>query len=115
MKVGQEDLHSIYGPIAPNPAWRLVNLLKTIRDENGQILIDGFYDDVKKPTALERKFLGKNEFDSEELKTALNIDYLIEGKDDLETMTNFLYNPTANIAGFGAGYTDEGAKSDHPS
>jgi acetylornithine deacetylase/succinyl-diaminopimelate desuccinylase-like protein len=111
VKVGQRDQHSIYGPIAPNPAWRLVDLLKTIRDENGQILIDGFYDDVQKPTALERKFLMNNEFDSEELRKTLNIDYLIEGKDDLETMTNLLYSPTANIAGFGAGYTAEGAQA----
>ena len=45
----------MYGPIAPNPAWRLVNLLKTIRSDDGKILIDGFYDDVAKPTSEEPK------------------------------------------------------------
>ncbi|MFI5420413.1 MAG: M20/M25/M40 family metallo-hydrolase, partial [Nitrososphaerales archaeon] len=43
VKVGKKDQHSQYGAIAPNPAWRLVNLLKTIRNADGKILIDGFY------------------------------------------------------------------------
>src|SRR5690625_3791443 len=41
------------GNIAPNPAWELVDLLGTMRDENGKILIDGFYDDVVEPTEEE--------------------------------------------------------------
>ncbi|HEX2739109.1 MAG TPA: M20/M25/M40 family metallo-hydrolase, partial [Rubrobacter sp.] len=35
------DLHSMYGGIAPNPAWRLVQALRTIKDENGEITLDG--------------------------------------------------------------------------
>src|SRR5487761_1515898 len=111
VKVGEKDQHSMYGPIAPNPAWRLVNLLKTIRDDKGKILIQGFYDDVAKPTPQERKFLKNNEYNLKELREALKIDYLIQGKNDLETITNLLYNPTANIAGFGSGYVGEGSKT----
>ncbi len=111
LKVGQKDQHSMYGPVAPNPAWRLVNLLKTIRDEKGKILIDGFYSDVAKPTAEESKFLRANEFNKKELKEALQIDYLIEGKNNASTVTKLMFSPTANIAGFGSGYLGEGAKT----
>jgi acetylornithine deacetylase/succinyl-diaminopimelate desuccinylase-like protein len=111
LKVGQKDQHSMYGPVAPNPAWRLVDLLKTIRDDKGKILIDGFYDDVAKPTAMESKFLRKNQFSSKELKQALEVDYLLEDKNDVQTVTKLMYSPTANIAGFGSGYTGEGAKT----
>lgn len=111
LKVGRKDQHSMYGPIAPNPAWRLINLLTTIRNDKGRIQIEGFYDRVAKPTAQEKEFLKNNEFDSKELKRALEIDYLLEEKNDLETVTKLLYAPTANIAGFGSGYLGEGSKT----
>jgi acetylornithine deacetylase/succinyl-diaminopimelate desuccinylase-like protein len=111
LKVGEKDQHSQYGAIAPNPAWRLVNLLETIRNEKGRILIEGFYDDVAAPTPQERKFLKNNEFSAKGLQKALQIDYLLEEKDDVSTVTKHLYSPTANIAGFGSGYLGKGSKT----
>ena len=47
-------LHSgHYGNWAPNPIARLAGLLGTMRDDQGQILIDGYYDQVHAPTLLE--------------------------------------------------------------
>jgi acetylornithine deacetylase/succinyl-diaminopimelate desuccinylase-like protein len=111
VRVGEKDQHSQYGAIAPNPAWRLVNLLKTIKDEKGKILIDGFYDDVAKPTPQEQKFLRQNEFSVKGLQKALQINYLLEEKNDVATVTKHLFSPTANIAGFGSGYQGSGAKT----
>ena len=63
VKVGKKDQHSQYGAIAPNPAWRLVDLLKTIKNEKGKILIDGFYDDVARPAPQESSgFSGATSF-----------------------------------------------------
>ena len=111
LKVGQKDQHSMYGPLAPNPAWRLVNLLKSIKNEKDRILIDGFYDDVATPSPAERQLLKDNEFNSEGLRKALQIDYLLTEKDNERTVTKLLYSPTANIAGFGSGYLGEGSKT----
>jgi acetylornithine deacetylase/succinyl-diaminopimelate desuccinylase-like protein len=111
LKVGAKDQHSMYGPITPNPAWRLVNLLKTIRSENGKILIGGFNDDVAKPTPEELRLMKRNEFSTEKLRKALQIDYLLAEKSDADTMTKLLYSPTANIAGFGSGYLGQGSKT----
>jgi acetylornithine deacetylase/succinyl-diaminopimelate desuccinylase-like protein len=111
VKVGEKDQHSQYGAIAPNPAWRLVNLLKTIKDEKEKILIDGFYDDVAKPTSQEQKFLRENEFSVKGLQKALQINYLLEEKNNVATVTKHLFSPTANIAGFGSGYQGSGAKT----
>lgn len=45
-------LHSgHYGNFAPNPAARLVRLIASMRDDDGRITIDGFYDDVARPDA----------------------------------------------------------------
>jgi acetylornithine deacetylase/succinyl-diaminopimelate desuccinylase-like protein len=49
-------LHSgHYGNWAPNPAVSLATLVASMRDEEGKILIDGFYDDVRPKTAAERE------------------------------------------------------------
>jgi len=49
-------LHSgHYGNWAPNPAALLVRTLASMRDEDGRVLIEGFYDDVRPVTAAERE------------------------------------------------------------
>jgi acetylornithine deacetylase/succinyl-diaminopimelate desuccinylase-like protein len=49
-------LHSgHYGNWAPNPAVELAHLIAGLRDDEGRILIPGFYDDVRPLTAQEKK------------------------------------------------------------
>jgi acetylornithine deacetylase/succinyl-diaminopimelate desuccinylase-like protein len=49
-------LHSgHYGNWAPNPALMLAHLVAGLRDEDGRILVPGFYDDVRPPTEAERR------------------------------------------------------------
>jgi acetylornithine deacetylase/succinyl-diaminopimelate desuccinylase-like protein len=48
-------LHSgHYGNWAPNPLVAMSRLIASLRDDDGRILIDGFYDDVQTPTPAER-------------------------------------------------------------
>ena len=52
------DLHSgNYGNWAPDPTMRLGRLLASMKDDDGRVLIDGFYDHVTPLTAVERKAL----------------------------------------------------------
>jgi acetylornithine deacetylase/succinyl-diaminopimelate desuccinylase-like protein len=52
----KSDLHSgNYGNWAPNPALGLARLLASMKDDNGRVLIDGFYDDVAPLTDEERQ------------------------------------------------------------
>jgi acetylornithine deacetylase/succinyl-diaminopimelate desuccinylase-like protein len=54
----KRPLHSgNYGNWAPNPAWKLTRLLATMKDDNGKVLIDGFYEDVIPLTKTERAAL----------------------------------------------------------
>ena len=44
------DLHSgMYGGAAPNPFVALAQIIARLKDENGHILIPGFYDDIIPP------------------------------------------------------------------
>ena len=54
---GLHDGH--YGNWVPNPIVRLTHLLDSMRDETGRILIKGFYDQVRAPTAAEKEAIAK--------------------------------------------------------
>src|ERR1700678_141320 len=50
------DLRSgVYGGAAPNAIFGLVEIISKLKDENGKVLIPGFYDAVQKPTDDELK------------------------------------------------------------
>ena len=50
------DLHSgNYGNWAPNPALDLARLLASMKQADGRVTVDGFYDDVVPLTAAERQ------------------------------------------------------------
>jgi acetylornithine deacetylase/succinyl-diaminopimelate desuccinylase-like protein len=54
----KRPLHSgNYGNWAPNPAWKLTRLLASMKDDNGNVLIKGFYDDVIPLSKTEREAL----------------------------------------------------------
>jgi acetylornithine deacetylase/succinyl-diaminopimelate desuccinylase-like protein len=54
------DLHSgNYGNWAPNPALELSRLIASMKDENGRVLIKGFYDDVVPLTPDEERAIAE--------------------------------------------------------
>jgi acetylornithine deacetylase/succinyl-diaminopimelate desuccinylase-like protein len=56
----KRPLHSgHYGNWAPNPALLLARLLASMKDENGQVTIKGFYDDVIPFSAAEKKAMAE--------------------------------------------------------
>ena len=60
------DLHSgMYGGAAPNPFVALAQVIAKLKDEDGKILIPGFYDKVEKPTDAELKAWKALPFDEE--------------------------------------------------
>jgi len=51
-------LHSgHYGNFAPNPSLRLAHLLASMRDEDGHTLIEGFYDEVRPESDLDKSLI----------------------------------------------------------
>ena len=101
------------GNIASNPAWELVELLSTMRDEDGRVLLEGFYDDVKAPTDLEKELLSQLPFDIEDIRKEVGDDSIDMTKE--EYYHKLCFEPTFNIAGFTSGYGGEGAKTIIPS
>ena len=111
----QSDLHSSLATIVPNPAWRLVWALSTLKDEDDHITIDGFMDHVAEPTQVEMDILEAIPFEEEKIKENFGIPEFIRGLSGVEALKKHLYEPTCTICGFKSGYIEEGSKTVLPS
>jgi acetylornithine deacetylase/succinyl-diaminopimelate desuccinylase-like protein len=105
------DLHSgNWGGIAPNPIWTLVHLLGTMKNERGEITIEGFYDNVAPPTDLERAALAALPVDESRVRRELDLERLDapEGRGYYERLALW---PTLTINGLHSGYGGPGSKT----
>jgi len=114
-KGASHDLHSMYGGLAPNPAWRLVQALRTIKDENGEITLDGLEELVEPPSKEDLEAIEEIPFDEDALQESWDVTHFDRDLTGKEALKEYLLRPTANIAGIQSGYTGPGAKTIVPS
>lgn len=105
-----QDVHSARATIVPNPAWRLVWALASLKGPDERIRIDGFYDRVLAPTEAELAHL-QTLPTNDDLKALLGLDSFILGVDGVEAVRRDRYEPTCTIDGIVGGYTGEGQKT----
>src|SRR5262249_28295435 len=56
----RRELHSgHYGNLAPNPAMMLAQLLASMKDDSGKVLVDHFYDGIEPLSVTEKRALGE--------------------------------------------------------
>jgi acetylornithine deacetylase/succinyl-diaminopimelate desuccinylase-like protein len=105
-------LHSgHYGNWSPNPAVMLVQLLASMRDDEGRILIDGFYDDVRPIGDDERRAIENTPDVEASLQEALSLGRTEgEGKRLLEQ----IMKPAMNLDGLAAGNVGAAARNAIP-
>src|SRR5215210_2953146 len=114
-KGASHDLHSMYGGLAPNPAWRLVQALGTIKDQNGEITLDGFNELAGPPSDKDLEAIEKIPFDETALKASWGVETFDRDLRGREAIKEMLLRSTANIAGIQSGYTGLGSKTIVPS
>src|SRR5262245_37154338 len=108
------DQHSSLAASLPNPAWRLLEALRVIRNGKGRVLIPGFYDGVPRPTREALAFLRANPFDPRAWQRAYGVTAVFGGKTRLGRLVAYCYSPTCNIDGIVSGYTGPGSKTINP-
>jgi len=105
------DLHSgNFGGVAPNPLWSLVHLLASMKNENGEITIEGFYEPIIPPTPLEKAAAAKLPVDLNEVKAELGLENLDQPLDRFY-YDRLMFNPTLTINGLHGGYGGPGSKT----
>jgi acetylornithine deacetylase/succinyl-diaminopimelate desuccinylase-like protein len=102
------DLHSgMYGGAAPNPFFALAQILAKLKDENGHILIPGFYDDIIPPSPEELAAWQSLPFDEEQYRIHEVGSRELVGEAGYTVMERTWARPTLDVHGF----TGAGAKT----
>jgi acetylornithine deacetylase/succinyl-diaminopimelate desuccinylase-like protein len=105
------DLHSgNWGGIVPNPAWTLVHLLGTMLSPNYDVLIDGFYDDVRPVTPLMAQAIARVPLDRTAALASVGIERL-PPPDGVGYFERIMARPTLTINGLTSGYQGAGSKT----
>jgi acetylornithine deacetylase/succinyl-diaminopimelate desuccinylase-like protein len=90
-------LHSgHYGNWSPNPAMRLAKLLASMKDDDGRVLVEGFYEDVTPLGAEEKQALKEMPATDEELRRELGLS-ATDGAG--RTLVELINEPSLNIDG----------------
>jgi acetylornithine deacetylase/succinyl-diaminopimelate desuccinylase-like protein len=99
-------LHSgHYGNWAPNPAVMLTHLIDGLRDEEGRILVPGFYDDMRPLTASETAALAA----LPDVETRMKEDLELGRSEGTDRLANAIMRPALNVRGIRVGDVGENA------
>jgi acetylornithine deacetylase/succinyl-diaminopimelate desuccinylase-like protein len=105
------DLHSgLYGGAVPNALHVLVELLGTLRNSQGEILVEGFYSEVVALSPDERTSFAEIPFDPASYAGQLGVDALV-GEPGYTTYERAWARPTIEINGLWGGYQGDGVKT----
>src|SRR4051794_10508921 len=111
VKHANRDVHSgNFGGVVPNPLWTLVHLLATMKNDRGEITIDGFNDAVQAPSKEELEAAARLPLDLDEVKRSLGLSRL-DAPAERDYYERLCFRPTLTINGLHGGYGGPGSKT----
>ena len=111
VKESIRDAHSSLAVLIKNPAWRLIDAIKTLRDSDGKILIKDWYKEVTPFSKIDLELIKTEPFDENVFKKEFGVKSFIGNKKGMDAKKALVGGATCNIAGFVSGYTGDGAKT----
>lgn len=105
------DQHSGFASIYPSAAMYMIGALASLRDQEMNIRIDGFYDKIVKPTEADRRMMAKIDPEVDKRRKLVGFDRLVRDPKPGEVIEQALFTPTCNIAGVTTGYQGPGSKT----
>ena len=109
------DQHSgLHGGAIANPLMAISQLVSSMKDQNGKILIDHFYDDVVELTDEDKAEIAKVPYNEAEYISELGVSELF-GEEGYSTRERLWARPTLDVNGIWGGYQGLGSKTVHPS
>lgn len=105
------DLHSSLGAAVQNPIYRLSAALASLRDNEGKVLIEGFYDKVRPLNEAEERSLEAIPDESEQVAALYGVREFLGGAKGVEFYRRLAAEPVVNVNGFHSGYGGPGSKT----
>lgn len=113
VETANQDIHSgLGGSIFHNAAWRLVWALNTLKNEDEEVLIPGFYDNVLPPSERDVVFMAALPDPAEEYRQRYGMEgFLKDIQGGTELHIEQAFKPTCTICGLTGGYQGPGSKT----
>jgi acetylornithine deacetylase/succinyl-diaminopimelate desuccinylase-like protein len=101
----------MYGGAAPNPFVALAQVIAKLKDEQGKVLIPGFYDKVRDPDAAELEAWKSLPFDEKHYLAEEVGSRELTGEPGYSVLERTWSRPTLDVHGMPGGFIGEGAKT----
>ena len=111
VRAAGRDLHSgAYGGGVPNALLALATMLASLKDGDGRVLVEGFYDSVLEVSDEERARLAQVPFDREAFMRGAGV-RATPGEAGRGLLERLWARPTLDVHGLGGGFTGAGSKT----
>ena len=105
------DTHSSLGVVIDNPLYRIAAAVASLRDADGRVLIDGFYDAVRPLTKTEIDAIAAAPDPTGDLATEFGISRFLGAETGAEVERRLQAEPCVNVNGIHGGYGGPGTKT----
>ena len=105
------DQHSGFASVYPSAAMYMIGALASLRDQDMNIKIDGFYDKVVQPTETDRRMMASIDPEVEKRRQLIGFSRLVRDPKPDQVIEQMLFLPTCNIAVVTTGYQGPGSKT----
>ena len=105
------DQHSGFASVYPSAAMYMIGALASLRDQDMNIKVEGFYDKVVHPTESDRRMMASIDPEIEKRRQLIGFSRLVRDPKPDQVIEQMLFLPTCNIAGVTTGYQGPGSKT----
>jgi acetylornithine deacetylase/succinyl-diaminopimelate desuccinylase-like protein len=107
----ERELHSAQARLYPNPAWRLVWALASIKHPDETVGVAGFDGPIRGPSESDRQLMTAMGWDGETQRREAGVDRFVLGLEGTAALERLLFAPGITLAGIDAGYAGPGMKA----
>jgi acetylornithine deacetylase/succinyl-diaminopimelate desuccinylase-like protein len=111
VRTGAYDQHSGLGPVVPNAAWRMAAAVASLRDVEGRVLVEGFYDRVRPATEAEAAYVAAAPREDDVVAAHVGVERFLGGATGAEWHRRLQLEPVINVNGIHSGYGGPGTKT----
>lgn len=110
------DLHSKFGGVVDSATWYLIEAISSLRDSEGNLLVQAVLEDIKEPSQREIDLVGQYATeDAEGLKALHGLTLPLLEADREAFLQRYYFKPAVTIQGMLSGYLGSGVKTIIPS
>ena len=105
------DQHSAMGPVVQNAVWTMAAAVASLRDADGRVQIDGFYDRVRPSGEREAHYLAAAPREDDAVARNVGVERFLGDAQGSEYQRRLQTEPVVNINGLHGGYGGPGMKT----